>query len=323
MSHESQKSLIGLERDSTPRSKRADRTFSPAAPTAPPELQVLPTRPPAHADADALTAAWLATNAVTKLAEARRPEKKPFRLKGHKNAGVIARDIPPPAVVQARTAEELAVLLSDHEPLARKVATAARGRAIPIGQTDDHLQAAQLGLLEAAWRFDPSKSRFGSYGSYARWYAREQCGAESRLQASAVNGAGLDERLDAPRSAGGDEPANLAGTLGDLMMVDAHGVGHMPGTRGGALPGSVGSDLDLLPSQSERLRVAMLRLTERERQVLGARHFGAEPVTVAEVAAKLGISTARVSELEIKGLRKLRKALGVADESEWPMAVAA
>ena len=160
--------------------------------------------------------------------------KATFKRRGHIRAGVSIKPLPPPCNAAAsRTDGEAQAITLKHDQLARKIATKARGHAIPLGATDDHLQSARLGLLEAAPRFDPAKGRFGSFGTYASWYALEQVAAQNRLNQSVVDGGGFDVRLDTPIAT---DDAELAATLANSMIVGPDGKGSFPGPRSGAVP---------------------------------------------------------------------------------------
>jgi RNA polymerase sigma-32 factor len=72
---------------------------------------------------------------------------------------------------------------------------------------------------------------------------------------------------------------------------------------------------------ARRIAEAMGRLDERERHILEARIMGESKPTLTEIGSHFGFSRERARQLEIRGLKKLRRELRhLATEFGWPPA---
>lgn len=188
---------------------------------------------------------------------------------------------------------------------------------------DDFLQYARLGLMEAVDRYDPGQgARFETFaalringailsgiGSYSE--VQEQVAARRRV---------LAERLDgilqpAPRR---DDPAALFAHLADLAIGLAVGFA-LEGTgmvRDGDEP-SVEQAYDGIEVRQlrARLREMLAGLGERQRKVLSWHYL--EQRGFDEIAAHLGVSKSRVSQLHTEGLATLRRQWRLRDVVDW------
>jgi len=95
--------------------------------------------------------------------------------------------------------------------------------------------------------------------------------------------------LDEPIEGGEGEVGALGDLLEDPLSADAYE--HVVETVAG-----------------EQLRALLLRLTDREREVVRARFgFDEKPQHLAEIGARLGVSAERVRQIEERALAKLRR----------------
>jgi RNA polymerase sigma factor (sigma-70 family) len=213
--------------------------------------------------------------------------------------------------------------------LARRYA----GRGVPM---DELVAAGNLGLVEAALRFDPTRNvRFMTYASWwirkailealghqsgpmrlpryqydklkslrdarSRWSARSG-GAPSREQAAEEAGLSPEEvhELDllVTRSVSLEQPVGDGETRSLKELLED--------------PDAADPDRTLqLRDLTRRLRRRVSELSARERQVVSLRFGLGDGVarTLRETGRELGISRERVRQVELRALRKLRSVL--------------
>ncbi len=218
-------------------------------------------------------------------------------------------------------------------PLVRSLAR--RFRTEGLDETD-LIQEGVVGVLRALARYDASRGV--PFGAYATWWIRHALqearsdfvrplrlppkalrqlarlkAEHERIYASERRSAGVPElarrtNIDVEqaralaaadaRSRSLDEPAGELegelGTLGDLL-VD---------------PLSAAAYEDVIDTVAgEQLRALLVRLTERERDIVRARFgFDGPAEKLSEIGDRLGISAERVRQLEERALAKLRHA---------------
>jgi RNA polymerase primary sigma factor len=160
----------------------------------------------------------------------------------------------------------------------------------------DLIHEGNLGLMEAAQRFDPGrKVRFISY---AVWWIRE---AMMHVLADQTRAFSFPPKLFARLGGRGDDLSLSAPTRADA-----------PGVLGDAM-----ADERLTPvedalirrAELERLAAALGDLDRRERQVVRLR-FGLgddEPRTLQEIGDRLRLSRERVRQIEARATEKLRR----------------
>lgn len=187
------------------------------------------------------------------------------------------------------------------------------------------IQEGTLGLLRAAERFD---WRLGTpFGAYAAWWVRHAMSRAVRGVVGSVRlprgkrddlrrlaaareadpGAGMVE-LGAAAGLQGEDAEDLEPLLGSVRPVDARILEDLLADR------DAEEELEevLVSAEVSRLlEIAERVLTERQRSVLEARYGlgGKEPQTLREVAARLGVSIQRVSQIERSAVDRLRKEL--------------
>ena len=216
-------------------------------------------------------------------------------------------------------------------------------------EEEDLRQAGQIGLLEAARRFDPGQRVH--FCTYARWWVRAEMasameweGRNVRFPTSAVEARrrihqhraerGWSEVLDAAQR------AELAVVLGvnqqrvqRLLDLDAWSWHESVEERSEEGEGVVLSDEEGLaeegivaaldhPHNLADLQAALEVLAvecPRDRDIVAAYHGlepGAPSQTYRQIAARVGLSRERVRQLEQRGLRRLRELMDVTGEVE-------
>ena len=224
-----------------------------------------------------------------------------------------------PAVVASAVAGDAAaraLIVERALPLLRRWARPYAGRGVEV---DDLVQDGVVGLLRALTRFDPERGV--PFGAYARHWVRQamqQAVAEGmrpyRLPTHVLwdlhDLRNARERYLQQHGREG-RAVELADTLGwDTGRVDAT-------TRAERLPAEGGADLleDPLGAEAyeqvlvrltaQQLEPLLLQLTQREREIMGLRAYGA---SLRDVGRQLGVSGERVRAVEARSLAKVRAA---------------
>jgi RNA polymerase primary sigma factor len=163
----------------------------------------------------------------------------------------------------------------------------------------DLIHEGNLGLIEAARRFDPSRNV--KFITYAVWWIRE---AMMHVLADQTRAFSFPPKLF----------ATLHGTVSDVSLND-------PVSGRGDRPGGELADvlaLDLVPpiedemihqSDLDELTAALRDLDGKEREVVRLR-FGLgddEPRTLQEIGDRLHLSRERVRQIESRAKEKLRR----------------
>ncbi|MBO20970.1 MAG: RNA polymerase factor sigma-32 [Rhodospirillaceae bacterium] len=215
-----------------------------------------------------------------------------------------------------------------------------KGYGLPVG---DLIQEGNIGLMEAAQRFDPSHdARFSTYASWWIMAAIQDhilrntsivrvatTPAQRRLffnlrKVRAQLATGPDGTLtDADRERVADR---LQVKPGDVMRMEAH-----LGGPDNSLNASFGEEYDfefqdLLEDEAPNpeditawqhdgevrrawLEDALRTLDNRERQIIVRRFLTEEKNTLAEIGESFGVSKERIRQIEAKALNKLKKVL--------------
>ncbi|WP_286829135.1 MULTISPECIES: RNA polymerase factor sigma-32 [Kordiimonas] len=241
---------------------------------------------------------------------------------------------------QERDEHALKTLTEAHLRLAIAAASKYRHYGLPVA---DLIQEGTVGLMEAAYRFEPERDvRFSTYAS---WWVRAavqdyvlrnwsivRTGTTSAHKALFFN----LKRLKARMGVDPDRPLSMLSRnqIADEMGVRLKDVEAMEGRLSGvdrSLNAPVADESaqewqDLLVSESPRpdqeymenvdgakkaalIEKAMGSLTERESFIIRERQLREEGVTLAVLGSQLGISKERVRQLEAQALGKLKQAL--------------
>ncbi len=242
-----------------------------------------------------------------------------------------------------RAAEDEAALhelVTAYTRLVAGMAVRFRNYGLPVG---DLLQEGNLGLLQAAARFEPERGvRFSTYAS---WWVRSamqdyilrnwsivRTGTTSAQKSLFFNLRRLRAKIEGETGA----PLTEAGRVriaADLKVAarDVEAMELRLASNDQSLNAPVGEDgeddwqdflADTRPSpeaqvierrdsrrRSRWLITALLELPERERRIIQRRLLQDEPATLEELGRELGVSKERVRQLERRALEKLRASL--------------
>ncbi|HBZ46985.1 MAG TPA: RNA polymerase subunit sigma-70 [Stenotrophomonas sp.] len=183
---------------------------------------------------------------------------------------------------------------------ARSVAAAVARRAGPrMMEWNDHVQNAQVGLLEAMSRFDPILGV--DFMAYAKPRVRGAVfnGMRSFMRADAADSRRrvTMDRLESLKDAEDEPLAAFVKTVAGL------GLGLL--LEGQLDNGAEGETS--MESYSPVLRDALLGVPERRRDILVAHYI--RQIPFQDIAREMGVTKGRVSQLHKEGLAMLREVL--------------
>ena len=243
---------------------------------------------------------------------------------------------------EKRDEKALHELTTAYMRLVIAMATKFRHYGLPL---PDLIQEGNVGLMQAAARFDPSREvRFSTYAS---WWIRSsiqdfvlrnwsivRTGTTSAQKSLFFNLRRLRSQIDAADS--GALSAENTQWIADHLGVNTRDVETMSARLSGAdrslnAPITQGEGTttewqDLLPDESEALEArvahsedtktrtkwlasAMSCLTDRETLIIQERRLTDDSVTLEALGKRLGISKERVRQIEHQALGKLKSAL--------------
>lgn len=234
-------------------------------------------------------------------------------MTGHSDTDVVAlwQALQEPGHAAAR--EQLIVRYGD---FARMIAAKLYGtRPDDSVSFDDYLQYARVGLIEALDRFDARRgTSFESYSSH-------------RIRGSILNGLSRDTEIGAQRSrwrelvaerreslAGSSAEESSRATLEDfarlavglaigLILDEPAGSGTDESTDANPYAATE------LSQMRERVRALVEQLPPREREIVRQHYY--EQREFQEVAANLGVTKGRVSQLHARALQRIREGVNV------------
>ncbi|MGY1732357.1 sigma-70 family RNA polymerase sigma factor [Geodermatophilus sp. SYSU D01045] len=244
-----------------------------------------------------------------------------------------ARTAPPQQTAAApdavRPASEVEALVTEHLPLCSFAVNAVASRISLPGHVsrEDLLSCAKVALVEVARRFDPSAG--ATFATYALprlqgavldelrsgdWASRSVRAAARRTDAASD---ALTIRLGRPPTR-----EELAAALGvrredlDALQVDVHravmvSIDAETGAEGGTLdlpdPGESPERAVLRGERARYLQDAIRALPDRLDEVVERNFFGGESLT--DIAADLGVTLSRVSQMRARALTLLHAAM--------------
>ena len=231
-------------------------------------------------------------------------------------------------------------ILTSHLRLVVRVARSYLGYGLPLSEL---ISEGNIGLIEAAKRFDPEKGV--RFSTYAVWWIRAalqeyvlrswslvKMGTRRSERTLFFNLRKLKNRIAAVQD--GDMHPDQVKFIAEHLQVGAQDVVEMNRRLGGDVslnlaikeePNSV-EYLDCLvdeqPNQEQRLaendelkcrnsalRDALSMLGDRERRVFEMRRLADEPVSLYALATRFGVSPERVRQIEARAFEKVRKAV--------------
>lgn len=231
-------------------------------------------------------------------------------------------------------------LIESHARLVVRIASRYRASAVPLG---DLVQEGNIGLMEAAIRFDPERNT--RFSTYATWWIVRMIRNYLMRNASIVRVATTPTqrrvyfnlwrlRTKARTRTDGtmteEDRARIATEL-DVPLSDVERIDIHFARPDQSLNTTIGEDgsmelqdlvADVRPSpetvvsgRRDRkthlawLSEAMETLSERERRVIESRFLGEDKTTLAEIGEAFGVTKERIRQIERQALVKLRTAM--------------
>lgn len=246
--------------------------------------------------------------------------------------------------IGSRDQAALDAIVAAHRPLVLKMASRHRASGLPLG---DLVQEGNIGLLEAAHRFDPRREV--RFATYAQWWIKSAIQEFVLRNGSAVRAVTSSRQKSlmfalARLARGGselapDDRAFLARRYGvspaavDRMRLR---IGARDQSLDGAQIAGIGMRLiDMITDEapdpeetaiaadearrrSDRIVAALAALPERERRIVEERHLGDGAPLLREIGRRFGISKERVRQLEKRALERMRQLLADASSPVSP-----
>lgn len=230
-------------------------------------------------------------------------------------------------------------LVTAYMRLVIAMASRFRNYGLPMG---DVVQEGNIGLMQAAERFDPAREV--RFSTYAAWWIRAaiqgyvlrnwsivRTGTTAAQKSLFFNLRRLRAKIDGGDGQMSEESRRrtaeeLGVSIADVRMMEARLAGHDR-----SLNAPIGEDgeyeaVDMLSddragpeevvvalrdneTRAQWLNEALRSLTPRERTIIEQRRLAEESVTLESLGSSLGISKERVRQIEAAALRKLRSEL--------------
>jgi len=232
-------------------------------------------------------------------------------------------------------------LVQSYTRLVVSVASRFRHYGLPVG---DLIQEGNIGLMQAAEKFDPAREL--RFSTYATWWIRAaiqdyvlrnwsivRTGTTAAQKSLFFNLRRLRAQIENRKEREGLDEKDIH-TIAKELRVNANDVRHMEGRLSGsdqslnATIGENGEDewLSLLPdnrpnpedivvgmrdaaARTKWLNEALKELSDRERKIIRQRHLTDNAVTLEDLGKQLGVSKERVRQLESRAMEKMRVSL--------------
>jgi RNA polymerase sigma-32 factor len=231
-------------------------------------------------------------------------------------------------------------LILSYTRLVVAIASRFRNYGLPLGEL---VQEGNVGLLQAAARFDPERQI--RFSTYAAWWIRSamqdyilrnwsivRIGTTAAQKSLFFNLRRLRARIE--RASGGAVSAEARAEIAQSLDVPLAEVEAMEARLSGSdqsLNAPVGEDGDEewqnsladhrpgpeevviglrdADTRSRWLNEALSELTQRERTIIDQRRLREEAATLEELGRELGVSKERVRQLEHRALQKLKQSM--------------
>lgn len=232
-------------------------------------------------------------------------------------------------------------LVRSYTRLVVAIASRFRHYGLPMG---DLIQEGNIGLMQAAEKFDPAREL--RFSTYATWWIRAavqdyvlrnwsivRTGTTAAQKSLFFNLRRLRAKIENRKEREGLDEKDVRAIAKELN-VNATDVRHMEGRLSGvdqslnATIGENGEDewQSLLPdsrpnpedivvgmkdaaARTKWLNEALRELSERERKIIRQRHLSDETVTLEDLGKQLGVSKERIRQLESRAMEKMRVSL--------------
>lgn len=239
----------------------------------------------------------------------------------------------------------LEALIRPHMGLAVRVALEYRNSGVPL---EDLIQEGYVGLTIGAQRFDPERGH--RLSTYANWWIRcrileavvrshgaVRIGTTQPTRSLFFNMGKARRQLET----GTAEPATAAAIAKHLRVDEADVLAMLPRlshgadvsldcpafqddkkTRGdllrsnGVSPEEAFGEVEEDRYQRRAMREALRALSVREQAIIRCRFLRKKPLTFKALATHYGISRERVRQIELKAVKKIRKAVGAEQAPE-------
>jgi len=239
-----------------------------------------------------------------------------------------------------REVSALHELIEAHGRLVVRIAVGFKGSGLPVA---DLVQEGNIGLMEAAERFDPERNV--RFSTYATWWIVAGIQNYILRNSSIVRAATTPKqrrlffnlrrlrarhaaRFDGRLSADDREmiAERLGATVAEIERMEAH-----IARSDQSLNTPIGDDeaieqIDLLAdfspnpeeietsasgrrARSDWIDKALDRLSSREREIIAQRFLAERRITLAEIGESFGVSKERVRQIEGRALQKMHAAL--------------
>ncbi len=233
-------------------------------------------------------------------------------------------------------------LVESHTRLVISLASRFRNYGLPMG---DLIQEGNVGLMQAADRFDPDRDvRFSTYASWwiraaiqdyvLRNWSIVRTGTTAAQKTLFFNLRRLRSKIETRQESEGlDNEAREE--IAKELNVKVKDVSAMEGRLSGsdqslnATIGESGEDewqtflqdegpnpeevvtyMKDSQTRSKWLKKALSGLSEREQKIISDRHLTYETVTLEQLGKELGVSKERVRQLEARAMDKLKTSMG-------------
>lgn len=235
----------------------------------------------------------------------------------------------------------LHALIKSHARLVISLASRFRNYGLPIG---DLIQEGNIGLMQAANRFDPERDI--RFSTYAAWWIRAsiqdyvlrnwsivRTGTTAAQKSLFFNLRRLRSKIETKSEREGldnDGRASIAKTL-NVKIRDVEDMEARLSSSDQSLNAKIGESSEddwqsfladenpnpeeivtgLKDSQtrSKWLKEALSELSDREQRIIRHRHLGQEAVTLEDLGKELGVSKERVRQLEQRAMSKLKTSM--------------
>lgn len=216
-------------------------------------------------------------------------------------------------------AESKPQILEKYGPYVRSLASQVRKQFNSQFELDELMAWGQIGLLEAAERFDPKVG--ANFLTFAHYRIK---GAiyDGLRKMGVLKGSGAAERANAymtnlsDRSAGGgisldDDVREISAAVTGLAMVFATSLEAAEDYVADQLPADERIELEQM---RRRVRAAMDKLPEKEKKLLQGYYF--QNMTLEQAGAEIGQSKSWASRLHARAVETLKQLLEEADDNQ-------